>query len=171
MSKTAQKTDPRLWDKVKEEVTESDKGGHKGQWSARKAQLASGEYQKRGGGYEGGKSKDNSLQQWTDQDWGTKSGQKSTQTGERYLPKGARKELSDEEYQRTTAKKRQDTKKGQQFSKQPDDVARKAAKHRAGGNGDGSGPTKADLYEEAKRRGIDGHSKMSKDQLMKALAA
>ena len=42
MSATAKKTDPALWEKVKKEVTESDKGGKPGQWSARKAQAASG---------------------------------------------------------------------------------------------------------------------------------
>ena len=90
MSKTAEKSDPELWDEVKGEVTAGDKGGKPGQWSARKAQMASAEYQKRGGGYEGGKSKDNHLQEWTDEEWGTKSGEKSEETGERYLPKEAR---------------------------------------------------------------------------------
>jgi len=28
-----------------------------------------------------------SLKAWTKQDWGTKSGKKSSETGERYLPK------------------------------------------------------------------------------------
>ena len=55
-----------------------------------------------------------------------------------------------------------------QFSKQPDDVARKSAKHRGGGR---SEPSKAELYEEAKKRGIGGRSKMSKGELEKALAA
>ena len=31
------------------------------QWSARKAQLATREYQERGGGYQGGRRADNSL--------------------------------------------------------------------------------------------------------------
>ena len=75
-----------------------------------------------------------SLDSWTKEDWGTKSGKNSTQgknaTGERYLPKKARESLSDEEYARSTAKKRAAMRKGKQFSKQPDDVAKKTSKYR-----------------------------------------
>jgi len=75
-----------------------------------------------------------SLDSWTKEDWGTKSGKNSTQgknaTGERYLPKKAREALSDEEYARSTAKKRAAIRKGQQFSKQPKDVANKTSQHR-----------------------------------------
>ena len=53
MGKTAQKSDPKLWEKVKRQVTAGAKGGRKGQWSARKAQLAVQEYKRRGGGYKG----------------------------------------------------------------------------------------------------------------------
>ena len=35
MSTTAEKTDPKLWEKVKKEVAAGDKGGEKGEWSAR----------------------------------------------------------------------------------------------------------------------------------------
>ena len=127
MAGTAEKSDPKLWDRVKKEVTASEKGGRTGQWSARKAQLASSEYKKKGGGYKGPKKADNHLAQWTGEDWGTKSGRTSKSTGERYLPRKAREKLSDEEYDRTTAKKRKDTAKGKQFSSQPTDVAKKAA--------------------------------------------
>ena len=75
-----------------------------------------------------------SLDSWTKEEWGTKSGKNSTQgkdaTGERYLPKKARESLTDEEYARSTAKKRASIRKGKQFSKQPDDVAKKSARHR-----------------------------------------
>ena len=162
MPETAEKTDPKLWETVKEEVTAGAKGGKKGQWSARKAQLAVAEYKKRGGGYKGGKDEDNSLHRWTEEDWGTKSGKESGATGERYLPKKAREALSDGEYRRTTAKKRADTKKGKQFSSQPDDVASKTKRFR-------DHRTKADLYAEAKKRDISGRSRMSKDQLAHAL--
>ncbi|GAA0598432.1 hypothetical protein GCM10009416_40760 [Craurococcus roseus] len=127
MAGTAEKTDPKLWDRVKKQVTASDKGGRKGQWSARKAQLASAEYKKKGGGYQGRKTADNHLAQWTKEDWGTKSGRASRSTGERYLPRRAREKLSDEEYGRSTAAKRRDTAKGKQFSRQPTEVARKMA--------------------------------------------
>ena len=60
-----------------------------------------------------------SLSKWTKQKWGTKSGKPSGKTGERYLPEKAIKAMSKEEYATTTRKKREDTKKGKQFSKQP----------------------------------------------------
>ena len=167
MSKTAEKSDPELWDKVKDEVTAGDKGGKPGQWSARKAQMASAEYQKRGGGYKGEKSKNNHLQEWTDEDWGTKSGHKSEDTGERYLPKEAREALTNKEYARTSAKKRADTTKGKQYSAQPEDIAEKTAEHRDMGKAD---KTKAELYEEAKAKDLAGRSTMSKAQLAKALS-
>ena len=163
MSETAEKTDPALWDKVKQEVTAGDKGGRPGQWSARKAQMAVREYEKRGGGYVGPRDDaHNSLHQWTEEDWGTKSGRKSLETGERYLPREAREHLSDEDYARTTAKKRADSQEGRQFSSQPDDVAEKTAPYR-------DHRTRAELYEEAKRRDLPGRSRMTKDQLRTAL--
>lgn len=80
------------------------------------------------------KAPQKSLKKWTQEEWGTKSGKPSTQgskaTGERYLPKKAREALSSEEYARTSAKKREDTKKGKQFSKQPESVAKKTARFR-----------------------------------------
>jgi hypothetical protein len=75
-----------------------------------------------------------SLKKWLKEDWGTESGKPSTQgkkaTGERYLPKKAREALTKEEYNRTSAKKRKDTKAGKQFSKQPKSIAKKTAKYR-----------------------------------------
>ena len=135
MAGTAKKTDPELWDKVKAQVTNSDTGGKPGQWSARKAQMATAAYKKEGGGYAGKKTPDNHLRQWTDEDWGTKSGQASGKTGERYLPRKARETLTDAEYAASTAKKRADTRKGKQFSKQPKAAAEKAAAARAGKTG------------------------------------
>ena len=71
-----------------------------------------------------------SLVKWTKQKWRTKSGKPSAKTGERYLPEKAIKALSAKEYAATTRKKREDTKKGKQFSKQPKKVAKKTARHR-----------------------------------------
>lgn len=76
---------------------------------------------------------DNSLRQWTEEDWDTASGRKSTKTRERYLPKKARQALSDGEY-------------------------------RSGG------PSKSELYDEARSREIPGRSRMSKDELQQALS-
>ena len=80
------------------------------------------------------KAPQKSLKKWTKEEWGTKSGKPSTQgkkaTGERYLPKKAREALSDKEYAATSRKKREDTKKGKQHSKQPKKIAKKTARHR-----------------------------------------
>lgn len=172
MATTAERTDPKLWERVKREITQSDKGGEKGEWSARKAQLAVQEYKRRGGGYRGRQREDNSLHEWTKEDWGTRSGKRSVDTGERYLPKKAREALSKEEYERTTAKKRADKAKGRQFSSQPSDVKEKTAKYRIEGGGEGAAeePTRAELMEEARRQDVEGRSKMSKDELMDAVA-
>ena len=124
--------------------------------------MAVGEYKSEGGGYEGKKTADNHLSQWTREDWGTKSGEESGKTGERYLPKKAREKLSEQEYARTTAKKRADSKQGKQFSAQPTDVARKTASERGG-------TTRADLLAQAARRGIKGRSRMKKAELEHAL--
>lgn len=77
--KTAKKSDPKLWEKVKKEITRSEKGGNAGQWSARKAQMATQEYKARGGGYEGPRQEDTHLNQWTREEWDTKSGRKGRQ--------------------------------------------------------------------------------------------
>ncbi|MFE1600368.1 hypothetical protein [Methylobacterium sp. ID0610] len=168
MAGTAEKTDPKLWEAVKKKVTRSAKGGKPGQWSARKAQLAVHEYKEEGGGYAGRRSDDNHLHQWTEEDWGTKSGGKSGETGERYLPKTARERLSADEYRQTTAKKRADTAKGRQHSRQPKAIAAKTAAARTESRG---GATKAELMRNARARNIPGRSKMSKGELERALGA
>ena len=75
-----------------------------------------------------------SLNKWTRQKLGTKSGKPSTQgnkaTGERYLPAAALKAMSSSQYAATTAKKRKDTKAGKQFSKQPKGAAKTSKKYR-----------------------------------------
>ncbi len=71
-----------------------------------------------------------SLRAWTKQKWRTKSGKKSSETGERYLPEAAIKALSPAEYAASTRKKRADTKKGKQHSKQSKKTARKVRKYR-----------------------------------------
>jgi hypothetical protein len=129
------RTNEALWKRTVSRIKASPKAGKAGQWSARKAQLATQAYKKAGGGYSGTKTKaQESLSKWTKEDWGTKSGKPSTQgkdaTGERYLPKKARESLSKKEYAKTSAKKRKDTTAGKQFSKQPKPIAKKTAKYR-----------------------------------------
>ena len=128
---SATKTKPDLWKRIVSRVkSQASHGTGAGKWSGRKAQAAVKAYKKAGGGYSGAKSKNNSLTKWSKQDWTTKSGKKSSKTGERYLPKKAIKKLSSKEYAKTTAKKRSDTAKGKQFSKQPKAIAAKVRKYR-----------------------------------------
>ena len=76
------------------------------------------------------KKSQRSLKAWGDQKWRTKSGKKSSETGERYLPEKAIESLSDSEYAETTSKKREAKKKGKQFSPQPKAIAKKTALYR-----------------------------------------
>jgi hypothetical protein len=128
-------SDEPKWKRIVASVKAGSKGGNPGQWSARKAQLATQRYKKSGGSYSGPKTEaQKSLSKWTKEDWGTKSGKPSTQgskaTGERYLPKKARNALSPSEYAATTKAKREGTRAGKQFVKQPKTVAKKTARFR-----------------------------------------
>ena len=76
------------------------------------------------------KKSQRSLKSWGKQKWKTKSGKKSADTGERYLPEKAIKALTSAEYAATTKAKRQGTKKGKQFVKQPKKIASKVKKYR-----------------------------------------
>ena len=76
------------------------------------------------------KAPQQSLKDWGDQKWRTKSGKPSSQTGERYLPQAAIKSLSAAEYAATTKAKRQGTAAGKQFVAQPKAIAKKTAKFR-----------------------------------------
>lgn len=129
---TATKKQPKKWEAAKAKA-QAKMGG---KWSARAAQLATKYYKDAGGTYADKKptAKTNKLKKWTKEDWGTKSGKPSTvgkgATGERYLPKKAREALSTKEYAATTRKKREDTAKGKQFSKQPNKIATKTRQYR-----------------------------------------
>lgn len=74
MSQDANKyTKPELRERIKDRIMAGSKGGKPGQWSARKAQLVAQEYEKAGGGYQGGKdSKQKSLEKWGKEKWQTK---------------------------------------------------------------------------------------------------
>ena len=76
------------------------------------------------------KAPQKSLKDWTAQEWTTKSGKQSSDTGERYLPKAAIKALSPQEYAATTRAKREGKAKGKQFVAQPKSVAKKTARYR-----------------------------------------
>jgi len=76
------------------------------------------------------KAPQKSLKSWGDQKWTTKSGKKSSETGERYLPKKAIESLSPAEYAATTKAKRAGKAAGKQFVAQPKRIAKKTAGYR-----------------------------------------
>jgi hypothetical protein len=76
------------------------------------------------------KAPQQSLKAWGDQKWTTKSGKRSSDTGERYLPESAIKSLSPQEYAATTRAKREGKAKGKQFVAQPKTIAKKVAPFR-----------------------------------------
>ena len=76
------------------------------------------------------KAPQQSLNDWTAQNWKTKSGKPSSKTGERYLPEAAIKSLTPAEYAATTRAKRAGKAAGKQFVKQPPKIAAKTAKFR-----------------------------------------
>lgn len=121
MTKSAKRTDPELWELCKKEAVEK-----MGKFSARAMQYAVKLYKERGGDYIGPKTADNSLVQWTRQDW--------NYTGEpehsRYLPSAAREHLTPGEKAATSRAKNKGTEEGKQWVKQPESVAKKVAKWR-----------------------------------------
>jgi len=123
---TAVKRDPKKWEAAKAKAKAKMGGKH----SARAMQLAVKYYKDSGGTYSGKKKSTNKLSKWTKQKWTTKSGKPSSKTGERYLPEKAIKSLSAKEYAATTKVKREGTKKGKQFVKQPTKIAKKVKKYR-----------------------------------------
>jgi hypothetical protein len=126
---TAKKTNPGKWKAIVASVKAGSKGGDPGEWSARKAQLATQRYKKSGGGYSGPKKADNSLKKWGDQKWRTSDGSKS-EGKKRYLPEKAWGSLNPSEKAATNKAKAEGNKKGKQFVPQPKSVAKKVAKFR-----------------------------------------
>jgi hypothetical protein len=92
-----------------------------------KAHCASKKKKMAGGGL--AKSQQ-SLKAWGDQEWTTKSGKKSSETGERYLPKKAIEALSPQEYAATTRAKRAGKAAGKQFVPQPKGIKAKVKPYR-----------------------------------------
>lgn len=125
----AKKTNPSKWKSIVARVKAGSKGGDPGEWSARKAQLATQMYKKSGGGYSGAKSPSNSLSKWSKQKWTTSDGSPS-KGKKRYLPEKAWKALSPSEKKATNRAKAAGNKKGKQFVAQPKSVAKKVVKYR-----------------------------------------
>lgn len=105
-------TEPELRARLKEEIKAGDRGGRPGQWSARKSQLLTHEYEAAGGGYrhEGERTaSQRHLEQWTAQDWHTRDGGADARGGDRtarYLPDAAWELLSGQEREATDRRKK-----------------------------------------------------------------
>ena len=126
---SAKKSNPAKWKRIVAAVKAGTKGGRAGQWSARKAQIATARYKKSGGGYKGAKKKSNSLSKWSKQKWRTSDG-KPSKGKKRYLPDAAWKALSPAEKRATNRAKSKGNKKGKQFVKQPKSIAKKVRRYR-----------------------------------------
>lgn len=130
-SHTSKKTKPALWKRIVASVKRGTKGGRSGQWSARKAQLATARYKKAGGGYSGKKSSKNKLSKWSKQKWDYVSkGDKKKPRAKRgrYLPASVRKSLTPSQKAATNRRKRAASKAGKQRAKYSKSVARKVRK-------------------------------------------
>ena len=130
-TKVSKKTNEKMWKRIVASVKSGSAGGRPGQWSARKAQIATKRYKKRGGGYKGAKSSSNRLSKWSKQKWDyvSKGDEKKPRAKRgRYLPESVRKSLSASERAATNRKKRQASAKGKQRAKYSKKVARKVRK-------------------------------------------
>ena len=106
------------WKRIVASVKAGSKGGKPGQWSARKAQIATLRYQKSGGGYTGPKTKaQKSLTKWTKEKWTTSDGKPAIRASgtRRYLPAAAWRRLSASERAATNKAKVAGSRKGRQF--------------------------------------------------------
>lgn len=120
--KTAQRTNPQLWELCKYDAIE--KMG--GKFSARAMQYAVKLYKERGGKYIGEKNPENSLVKWTKEDWGYVGKDHHS----RYLPKDARDHLTRGEKAATSRAKNKGTEEGKQWVPQPKSIADKTKKYR-----------------------------------------
>lgn len=121
----SKKSNPKLWEAAKREAKSKMGGKH----SARAMQLAVAIYKKKGGKFEGKKSSSNSLAKWSRQDWRTSDGSKS-EGKKRYLPDKAWDALSPSEKAATNRAKAEGNRKGEQYVKQPEKIAKKTSKYR-----------------------------------------
>ncbi len=165
-------TRPDLRRRLKEEIKEGDKGGRPGQWSARKSQLLVQEYEKQGGGYKKDKKDkaSRSLEQWTKQDWQTRSGSARAKKGERmqrYLPQQAWALLQDKDRKKAERTKKKADDQGEQVAGWPKIVQQVMVE--IGAVKGGQGLSKAYLTDRAEELGIEDGSGRSKEELKEAI--
>lgn len=168
-NKNGKYTDPKLREKIKDQLMQSDKGGKPGEWSARKSQLLVQQYEKQGGSYTGKKDEAaKSLEKWTEQDWQTQEGDERARNGKsvkRYLPKEVWEQLSPEEKKEAEQDKAKVAKKGKQHAAYTPAIKRAMRK----ANNSDRQPTKEELLNQAKKLNIKGRSRMKKEELQRAV--
>lgn len=172
-------TDPDLRRQIKEEIKQSDKGGKPGQWSARKSQYLVQEYEKQGGSYKQNQKDEaaRSLEEWSEQDWQTESGDDRARQGEvtqRYLPKAVWDKLSDKEKQEAEHTKEAASKQGEQHVEWTPAIkqAMQEIEDKTDSNQTSERKsTKQELYDQAKALNVSGRSKMSQEELQEAIEA
>lgn len=166
-------TKPDLRRAIKEELKQSDKGGKPGQWSARKSQLLVQDYEKQGGGYKQDQKDEaaQSLEDWSEQDWQTQSGDRARQDDKtkRYLPKAVWERLSKAEKREAERSKQEASKQGKQYVEWTPAIQRAMREAGYDPEAESSAPTKQDLYEQAQDLDIRDRSKMNKDELQQAI--
>ncbi|WP_010297552.1 hypothetical protein [Candidatus Odyssella thessalonicensis] len=124
-------TDPQLRMDLKEKIKAESKGGKSGQWSARKSQLLTKEYEAAGGGYKHQNqltSAQRNLKKWTKEEWQTEHGEKAIKKDgetDRYLPRDVWNKLSPSEKKAAHQSKKQGSRHGQQYVANPDSVKSK----------------------------------------------
>lgn len=122
------RTNEKMWKRIVASVNAGSKGGDPGEWSARKAQLATLRYKKAGGRYSGPKTKaQQSLSKWTSEKWRTSDSKPAKRKGgtTRYLPDAAWKRLTPAQKAATNRAKLAGDRAGKQFV--PNTKAAKAA--------------------------------------------
>jgi len=166
-----QYTEPVLRWHLKEAIQASDKGGRSGVWSARKAQLLVKEYERRGGSYLGDKGeKQQSLEDWTSQDWQTAEGSADANEGrhmERYLPADAWALLTEEAREEARASKREADERGETRADWPEAVRRVMTE--LGYVAGADRMTRDMLYARAQELDIEGRSDMNREELKDAI--
>ncbi len=113
-------TKPIVRKRIVAEVLAGSKGGPRGKWTARKAQLVRRLYEEAGGGYRGGKTERQSkLTTWTGQNWRTRTGgpakgkdSKGRPIMRRYLPSDVWEALAEQEAKATDRKKVEGSRRG-----------------------------------------------------------
>lgn len=112
------------------------------------------EYERRGGGYKGEKDESQAnLEKWTEEEWQTREGGADAREGggetKRYLPKKAWEKMSEEEKEETEKKKREGSRRGEQYV--PNSAGAKEARKEAR---EGDGPVEGyDDMNVAEARG------------------